>query len=138
MHEYSLASAIVEQVEKIALEHKAVKVKKIIVSASPYELIIPELLYGAYEIIVSENEMFKGSTLEYIVQKAEITCLDCGYQGEPDEEGDPEFAYNFKCPKCGGRDTHINMKSMVIESIDLEIPSETEEQEKKKEEKIVN
>jgi len=74
--------------------------------------------------------MFKGSTLEYKVQKAEITCLDCGYQGEPDEEGDPEFAYNFKCPKCGGRDTHINMKSMVIESIDLEIPSKNEEEKK--------
>ncbi|MHA1116471.1 MAG: hydrogenase maturation nickel metallochaperone HypA [Candidatus Heimdallarchaeum aukensis] len=130
MHEYSLASAIVDQVEQIALEHKAVRVKKIIVSASPYELIIPELLYGAYEIIISERDMFKGSTLEYKVQKAEITCLDCGYQGEPDEEGDPEFAYNFKCPKCGGRDTHINMKSMVIESIDLEIPSKNEEEKK--------
>ncbi|MHA1400905.1 MAG: hydrogenase maturation nickel metallochaperone HypA/HybF [Candidatus Heimdallarchaeaceae archaeon] len=123
MHEYSLASAIVDQVEELAKEHHAICVKKITVSASPYELIIPDLLYDAFKIITSENELLKGSILEYKTQEAEITCLACEYIGTPDEEGDPEFAYNFKCPKCGSRDTHVNMKSMMIESVDLEIPS---------------
>ncbi len=121
MHEFSLATAIVNQVEEIAEKNNAIAVKRIIVSASPYELIIPELLYDAYEIVISEKKLFKGSKLEYKVLPAEIYCIDCGYEGPPSEEGDPEFAFNFKCPKCGSRDTHINMKSLTIDSVDLEI-----------------
>ncbi|MCK4895856.1 MAG: hydrogenase maturation nickel metallochaperone HypA, partial [Candidatus Heimdallarchaeota archaeon] len=47
MHEYSVASAIVDQVKSIVEEHKATQVKKIIVTASPYDVIIPELLIEA-------------------------------------------------------------------------------------------
>jgi len=122
MHEYSIASAIVDQVQRIAEEYNATKVKKVIVRASPYEMIIPELLYDAYEIITSEIPLMKDSKLELIIDKPAIICLDCGYEGPPTEEGDPEFAYNFKCPKCGSRDTHINIKQMIIETVDLEIP----------------
>ncbi|MHA1225004.1 MAG: hydrogenase maturation nickel metallochaperone HypA/HybF [Candidatus Heimdallarchaeaceae archaeon] len=119
MHEYSLASAIVEQVKKIREEHHAQAVKKIIVSAGPYELIIPDLLQDAYEIITNELEEFKDSTLELVTKPASITCLECEYQGEPDQMGDDEFAFNFKCPKCGSRDTHLNMQYLTIESVDL-------------------
>ena len=122
MHEYSVASAIVDQVKAIIKEHNATKVKKIIVSASPYDVIIPELLIEAYGIITDNMDKFKESTLEMQISKAEITCLECDYKGEPAEEGDPEFAYNFICPKCESRDTHINMKNLTIESVDLVIP----------------
>ena len=122
MHEYSVASAIVDQVKEIVNHHKATQVKTIIVSASPYDVIIPELLIEAYGIITSELDKFIGSKLEMKISKAEINCLECDYEGEPDEEGDPEFAYNFKCPKCGSRDTHINMKNLTIETVDLVIP----------------
>ena len=44
MHEYSLASAIIEQVKDIVKEHNAKKVGKITISAGPYELIVPDLL----------------------------------------------------------------------------------------------
>ena len=121
MHEYSVASAIVDQVKRIVEEHNASKVKKIIVSASPYDVIIPELLVEAYGIIISDLDKFEDSTLEIQIDKAEIKCLDCDYSGLPDEKGDPEFAYNFLCPKCGSRDTHINMKNLTIETVDLEI-----------------
>ena len=122
MHEYSVASAIVDQVKEIVEEHNATKVKKIIVSASPYDVIIPELLIDAYGIITSELDKFQGSILEMQTTKAEISCLKCDYSGEPAEEGDPEFAYNSKCPKCGSRDTHINMKNLTIETVDLVLP----------------
>ena len=122
MHEYSVASAIVDQVKSIVEEHKATQVKKIVVTASPYDVIIPELLIEAYGIITDELEKFKGSTLEIQISKAEISCLECDYKGEPDEKGDPEFAYNFICPKCGSRDTHVNMKNLTIETVDLVIP----------------
>ena len=122
MHEYSVASAIVDQVKAIVEEHKATKVKKIIVTASPYDVIIPELLIEAYGIIIDGLDKFKGSTLEIQISKAEIRCLDCDYEGEPDKKGDPEFAYNFICPKCGSRDTHVNMKNLTIETVDLVIP----------------
>ncbi|MBY9000606.1 MAG: hydrogenase maturation nickel metallochaperone HypA [Candidatus Heimdallarchaeota archaeon] len=122
MHEYSVASAIVDQVKGIIEEHNASKVKKIIVSASPYDVIIPELLIEAYGIITNDLEKFTDSALEIQVGKAEIKCLECDYSGIPDEKGDPEFAYNFLCPKCGSRDTHINMKNLTIESVDLVIP----------------
>jgi len=124
MHEYSVAAAIVDEIQRIAAKYNATKVKKVTVRASPYEMIIPELLYDAYEIIVSEIELMKGSKLELIVDEPSIICLECGYEGPPTEEGDPEFAYNFKCPKCGSRDTHINIKQMLIESVDLEIPND--------------
>lgn len=124
MHEYSVAYAIVEQVKKIALEHGAIKVKNVTVSTSPYEMIVPDLLHDAYEIIIQEPEfeLLKDSTLELLEQEKEIVCLKCKYQGPPDPAGDPEFTYNFKCPECNSRDTQINFKSMIIESINLEIP----------------
>ena len=122
MHEYSLAFAIVEQVKEIIEEHKAIRVKKIIISAGPYELIIPDLLQDSFKIITDELEKFKESVLELIRKPARITCLECDYNGEPDSEGDEEFAYNFKCAKCGSRDTHLNIRHLTIETVDLEIP----------------
>ena len=124
MHEYSLASAIVTQIEEIIEKYNVIRVKKIIVSASPYEMVIPDLLQEAYKIITHEMEKFKDSELLMEIKAAEITCIECDYTGEPTEEGDPEFAYNFLCPKCGSRDTHINMKQMTIETVDLELSEE--------------
>lgn len=123
MHEYSLAFAIVEQVKEIIEEHKAIRVKKVIISAGPYELIIPDLLQDSFKIITDELEKFKESVLELIRKPARITCLECDYNGEPDSEGDEEFAYNFKCPECESRDTHINRSYLTIETVDLELPS---------------
>ncbi len=121
MHEYSLASAIVNQVKQIAIEHKALKVNKVTVSADPYEMIIPELLQDAFKIIITEIELFQNAHLELLKLPAEIICLECEFKGEPSEEGDKEFAYNFKCSKCGSRDTHLNIRHLTIESVDLEI-----------------
>jgi len=128
MHEYSVASAIVNQVKAIVKKHKATQVKKIIVTASPYDVIIPELLIEAYGIITDELDKFKDSTLEMQISKAEISCLECDYKGEPDEKGDPEFAYNFICPKCCSRDTHVSMKNLTIETVDLVIPDNSRDQ----------
>ena len=122
MHEYSLASAIVNQVKNIAKEHKATKVNRITVTADPYEMVIPDLLQDAYQIITSELEIFADSELELIRLPAEIICIDCDYKGEPAASGDEEFAYNFKCPNCDSRDTHLNIRHLTIESVDLEIP----------------
>ena len=122
MHEYSLASAIVDQVKEIALEHNASKVKTITVSADPYEMVIPDLLQEAYKIITDELDLFKDSKLELTILPAEIICIDCDHKGEPSIEGDEEFAYNFKCSKCGSRDTHLNIRHLTIETVDLEIP----------------
>lgn len=122
MHEYSLASAIIKQVEQIALENKAIKVKKIIVSSDPYEMIISDLLQDAFKIIISEIELFQNAQLELLMLPAEIICLNCDYKGEPSKEGDDEFAYNFKCPKCDSRDTHLNIRHLTIETVELEIP----------------
>ncbi|MCE7743328.1 MAG: hydrogenase maturation nickel metallochaperone HypA [Candidatus Heimdallarchaeota archaeon] len=122
MHEYSLASAIINQVKQVAREHNATKVNKITVSADPYEMVIPELLQDAFNIITSELELFEGTQLELLRLPAEIICLDCDYKGKPSEEGDKEFAYNFKCPKCDSRDTHLNIRHLTIETVDLEIP----------------
>jgi len=121
MHEYSLAVAIVDQVKEIVKEYNANSVKKITVSAGPYEMVIPELLYEAYDIIIDNLDKFKESKLELIMKTAEITCLNCDYKGEPSKEGDDEFAFNFKCPKCDSRDTHLNMQYLTIETVDLEI-----------------
>ena len=122
MHEYSLASAIVNQVKQLAAEHNASKVNKVTISADPYEMVIPELLQDAFKIIISELEIFKEAVLDLIILPAEIICIDCDYKGQPTSEGDKEFAYNFKCPKCDSRDTHLNIRHLTIESVDLEIP----------------
>ena len=122
MHEYSLASAIIDQVREIAIEHKAIRVKTITVSADPYEMVIPDLLQDAYNMITEEIDIFKGSKLDLIILPAEIICFECNYKGEPSKEGDNEFAYNFKCAKCGSRDTHLNIRHLTIETVDLEIP----------------
>ena len=124
MHEYSLASAIVDQVKEIAQQNNAKKVKKITVTAGPYEMVIPELLQDAYKIITDEIETFKESVLELKILPAKINCLECEYNGEPDQDGDQEFAFNFKCPKCGSRDTHLDMQYLTIQSVDLEILEE--------------
>lgn len=122
MHEYSLASAIVDQVKNIAIEHNASKVKTVTVSADPYEMVIPELLQDAFIIITNELDLFKGSKLDLVILPAEIICIDCDHKGEPSIEGDEEFAYNFRCAKCGSRDTHLNIRHLTIETVDLEIP----------------
>ncbi len=125
MHEYSLASAIINQVEQLAREHNATKVKKITVSADPYEMVIPDLLKDAYKIITTEKKLFQDSELELLILPAEVTCLECDHKGEPESQGDEEFAYNFKCSKCGSRDTHLNIRHLTIETVDLDVPDDS-------------
>ena len=125
MHEYSLASAIINQVEQLASEHSATMVRKVTVSADPYEMVIPELLQDSYKIITSEKPLFQDSELELLILPAEVICLECNHKGEPESKGDDEFAYNFKCSKCGSRDTHLNIRHLTIETVDLDVPDDS-------------
>lgn len=102
MHEYSVSAEIVKAVLDAAEEHDGKKVVSI-------QLEIGELaLLNVEQVTFWIDELFKGTVAEGArikvkKVKAEVECVNCGYQGRPssDLQNTLHHLITSPCPKCG-------------------------------------
>ena len=123
MHEYAMASELVQSVLEAATKHQAVKVHKVIVEIGDLALLDEEQLRFNFEILANDT-LLKDSALEVKKISAEVSCSHCGYAGPIHQRDD--YLYHAQlptlaCPKCEQRVQVTRGQDVIIQSIDLEV-----------------
>ncbi len=112
MHELSVCSALLEQVEVIARQHSAVRVDKIVLRIGPLSGIEVPLLQHAYPLAaagsVAENAQLVIETLP-----VKVKCSQCGAESEAEPN-------RLLCAACGDFRTNlISGDEMLLASLEL-------------------
>jgi hydrogenase nickel incorporation protein HypA/HybF len=105
VHELSLASAVVDTVERHAGGRPVAAIEMRI---GALRQVVPESL-ELYVEIVGRGTVCEGAQLEVELVPARLAC--CGGEWEPP---------SFRCPSCGGGGTIVAGDEFLVESIELE------------------
>ncbi len=108
MHELSLASAIIDTVERHA---DGLPVRVISIRVGALRQVVPDSL-DLYVDIVGRGTVCEGARLEFEVVPARLAC--CGSEWEPP---------SFRCPECGGGGTVVSGDEFMVESIQVDAGS---------------
>lgn len=119
MHEFSIATTLVEDVLKFAEEHGATKVVRVRLGIGELTCIQSEQLKFCYESVITETAL-ADSKLEIETIPARVACSNCGYQGPPkywmDSLADVPIA-TFQCPTCAKSVEAIQGHECAIKTI---------------------
>lgn len=113
MHELSIATAIVQQVEDVVDKTLPTKVIAVTLSIGALSGVEPEALEGAFPL-VTEGTILEGAKL--VIERVEprAKCRTCG------TESIIEFPLPI-CSKCNGTEVDITAgREMLIKSIEVE------------------
>ena len=125
MHEFAIATSLVETLLDIAKKQSSTKVIEAQLKVGKLRLISLDQLRFSYEIL-SKGTLLEGSRLTIEETTGYARCPNCNYAQELLETGD--FSYHFglprmNCPKCsanlvleGGDECLITKVRMVIPS----------------------
>lgn len=105
MHELSLASAIVDTVERHA---DGAPVAVITLRLGALRQVVPESL-ELYLEIVGRGTVCEGARLELELVAGRLAC--CGEEWQPP---------SFRCPRCGGGGEVVTGNEFLVESIEIE------------------
>ena len=105
MHELSLASAIVDTVERHAGDRP---VRAITLRVGALRQVVPDSL-ELYIEIVGRGTVCEGARIEIEIVPARLAC--CGAEWEPP---------SFRCPACGGGGAVVAGDEFLVESIQVE------------------
>lgn len=99
MHEMAIASALVDQVLRVAREHQAERVSEVVVVCGVVQQVVPEALELAFEAVTAGTTA-EGATLRIEMQGIVARCRECGLQYEAAVD-------DYGCPDCGAADAEL-------------------------------
>jgi len=114
MHEYSLAQALVERVEREGRARGATAVHRVTVRIGPLSGVEPELLVTAYGH-VRAGTLCADAELELTGEDVIWRCEACGVVLVPGSA--------LGCPDCGLPARLAGGDALVLERIELEVPA---------------
>lgn len=103
MHEFSIASGVVETVLAYAEAHGVKKIVEVRMLVGELTCVEPEQLKFCFSAITRDSAL-AGATLEIDIADAAVRCPHCGYAGPPKYwEGAQSAAClpTLECPTCG-------------------------------------
>ena len=115
MHELAVCQALIEQVESLAAEHRAVSVCEIVVRIGPLSGVEQPLLEQAYEIARAGTV---AEAAQLVLEDAPLIvhCADCDH----DANVPPN---KLVCPLCGNwRTTLVSGDELLLARLELEAP----------------
>jgi len=112
MHEFSVCIALIEQVERIAREHRAVRVERIVLQLGPLSGVEASLLEHAWPL-ASSGTLAEASELVIEVAPVQVECTACGAVSEARPN-------RLLCAACGDYRTRlISGDEMLLANIEL-------------------
>ena len=103
MHEFSIATSIVESVLEFAAKQQFAELLSVRLTIGELANIDAEQLSFCYEAI-TKGTPIEGSTLEIEKSEARVQCAACSYQGRPKYWDDALYftaVPTLQCPDCG-------------------------------------
>lgn len=117
MHEFALTKSLIDQVEAIADEHHATKIRSIQIRCGSLSGVEPELLREAFMILRSQSSRIHNCELNLVVEPVQAKCLSCDKPFMPAN-------FVFTCPTCSSTDTvTLCGEDVMIDQIELDTPS---------------
>lgn len=117
MHEYSLATNLVEAAGQLADEHHAVRIERLVCRVGAFDQIVPGVLIDAFSRC-AVGSIAEDAHLVLDVQPFRMRCRRCEHTCEAD-------ASLVACPACGSPDVSLlGDHGMRIVSITLETDDE--------------
>jgi hydrogenase nickel incorporation protein HypA/HybF len=114
MHEFSLAAALVEQLQRIADERHVRRIVEVEVHCGVMQQVVSESLAMAFEA-VSADTPAAGARLKIVVEELVVRCRACG----------SSFAAaidNYLCPQCQTADVEVIAgRDVVLQSVVCEL-----------------
>lgn len=113
MHEYSLARALLHQVEQVVRREHAAGVQSINVTIGEFSGVDPDLLHMAFADVAKRSGI---ASAELLIEKValEARCEDCAHEFLVER-------FCFLCPKCeSGNVKVLRGEEMMLERVVLE------------------
>jgi hydrogenase nickel incorporation protein HypA/HybF len=119
MHELSLCSALIGEVERVAREHRATRATMIRLALGPLSGAEPALLQSAFPLAAA-GTLAEGAELIITEAPLVVRCNLCLHEGEAEPN-------RLICGKCGSwQTTLVSGDEMLLASVEL-IDGEEEE-----------
>ncbi|MDX9835524.1 MAG: hydrogenase maturation nickel metallochaperone HypA [Desulfobulbus sp.] len=128
MHEFSLATSLIDQILDLAKEHQASRVLCVRVTIGPFYGIVRESFEFGFNVLKESRPLTAGALLELETPDPTYVCLDCARVSMipfalPGETPDLLLLGPFpkKCPWCGGR--HLSPKGgteLILNQVEME------------------
>ncbi|NBC12274.1 MAG: hydrogenase nickel incorporation protein HypA [Gammaproteobacteria bacterium] len=119
MHELAVCQSLLEQVERIAADHGAQRVERILLRIGPLSGVEAPLLRNAYPLAAA-GTIAEGATLDIEPAPVRVHCVTCG--AETDAQPN-----RLLCGACG--DWHTRLVSgdeMLLANLELTVPEEAD------------
>lgn len=119
MHELSVCLSLISQVERIAVEHGARRVEKIVLDIGPLSGVEPALLRNAFPLAAAGTSA-EAAELVLTVTPVRVRCTSCGAESQ--------VAPNrLLCGSCGDFRTRVvSGEEMTLVSLELFTAGEPE------------
>ena len=124
MHEFSIASMIVDALIELAEKQGATKIVAVHLQIGQLRSLSAEQVRFSYGIL-SEGTILEGSKLLIEEVTATVHCPKCGYESKL--KSDEEMLYHFAlpsmvCPQCGTALSVSGGDECTISKVTLELP----------------
>ena len=80
MHEISLVQGLCEQLKSLAAQNNATKIVKVTMEIGPLCGVVVDSFRFGFEILSSQEPLFKGTELLIEIPEVTYTCTGCGHQ----------------------------------------------------------
>jgi hydrogenase nickel incorporation protein HypA/HybF len=115
MHELSICQALLDQVERIAREHGATRVERILLRVGPLSGVEGPLLQHAYPL-ASAGTIAEAAELVIEPAPIRVACSDCGTETDA-------TANRLLCGACGSFKTRlVSGDELLLANLELTIP----------------
>ena len=117
MHELSICLALIKQVERVADQHGARRVERIVLQIGPLSGVEPALLRHAYPLAAT-GTVAEDAELEIETGPVVVQCTRCDSETEV-------LPNRLLCGQCGDFRTRvIRGEEMLLQSMDLDLPED--------------
>ncbi len=115
MHELSICMSLLEQVERIAQEHGAERVERILLRIGPLSGVEAPLLANAYPLAAA-GTIAEHARLDIEPAPVRVHCTDCGAETEATPN-------QLLCASCGSYHTKLTSgDEMLLASLEMSVP----------------
>ena len=115
MHELSICQALLDQVERIAVEHGASAVERILLRVGPLSGVEGPLLLHAYPLAAA-GTIAENAELVIETAPVRVACNDCGAQTDATPN-------RLLCGDCGSYKTRlVSGDELLLANLELTIP----------------
>jgi hydrogenase nickel incorporation protein HypA/HybF len=113
MHEFSLASSMLDVTLESAAAHDAARITRVVCRVGAMRQVVPALMHTAFEACCA-GTIAENAELVLEIEPVQVTCCACGHAASSE-------TVVYDCPKCGSVDVVLEGgQEITLMSISLE------------------